>query len=228
MITWILSKNIYLRIYLTLGTDVSVQTFDRQQRTPDSRKFIRAFNFQFSEFSKWYETWIDSRTSGLSQKKVGVLSVWKLKYKQQTTPMRVKDNTLIFYDLHRFERNEGSGISFPSYPFSSSFTWKRFNLFPQEAGASLRSSTLLVLLFLTHTHTYTYTKAHWSWRIFSSPTCSSAISVLSPLNYRLPSRLKSGPTSSQLEITLLLFLSRYYKLSLSFSAVLANERERED
>ena len=139
--------------------------------------------------------------------------------------MRVKDNTLIFYDIHRFERNEGRGISFPPYPFSSSFPQKRFNPFPQEA-ARFPSLLYFVLLSLSLSHT------HKSPLIvedifFANMFLRHLCLVTSQLSSSLLG-LKSRPTSSQLEITLLLFLSRYYKPSLSFTPVLVNERERED
>ena len=111
------------------------------------------------------------------------------------------------------------GISFPSYRFSSSFTWKRFNLFPREAGASLRSPTLFsVLLFLSLILSRTYThksplivKDIFFANMFLRHSLSCHLSIIV-----FPLGLKSGPTSSQPEITLLLFLSRYYKPSLFF------------
>lgn len=138
--------------------------------------------------------------------------------------MRVKDNTLIFYDLHRFERNEGSAISFPSCPFSSSFTWKRFNLFPLEAGVSLRSSTLFVLLFHTHTHTSPLIVGDI---FFANMFLRHLCLVTSQLSSSLSAEIRTNELAAR-DYPPFFFLSRYYKPSLSFSAVLANDRDRED
>lgn len=157
---------------------------------------------------------------------------WKLKYKQQTTPMRVKrQHPYILWPSQIRAKRRQWGSAFRPIVFlplsrgsvSTSFPGRQAPLFAPPL-CSL-SSSFCLSFSLAHIHT----KAHWSWRIFSSPTCSSAILCL--VTSQLSSSLSAWNPDQRARSPRL--PSFYFSRGItsppfSFSAVLANEREREN